>query len=137
MRTVQIPEPVWATPADWFTSEADSFTDLDDEGLLHSYRRLIGAELVCADQGRPNPELVKVRRWAEWCIGQRLGDGMGDDGKPVDPPPAFAHMTREERGKCRRVGELDGDALYEHLRTAGLNDVSRAACLRAVRRGVA
>jgi hypothetical protein len=130
MRTVQIPEPVWATPANWFTLEADSLTDLEDEDLVHSYRRLIGAELACADCGRPNPELVKVRRWAEWCIGQRLGDG-------ITPSSALAHLTPNQQRACRSVGELDGDVLFDHLRRGGLDDVTRAECLRVVDRAVA
>ena len=137
MRTVQIPEPVWATPANWFTLVGDELIDLDDEDLVQSYRRLIGAELVCVDQGRPNPELVKVRRWCEWIIGQRLGEGVTPDGKPHDPPRAFAYMTPRERANCRRVGELDGDVLFDHLRRGGLDDVTRAACLRIVDREVA
>lgn len=137
MRTLEMNTPPWATPSNWFALEADSLTDLDDDCLLHSYRRLVAAELVCADHGAINLDLVRMRRWAEWCIGQRLGDGMGCDGKPVDPPPAFQHMTVGQRRDCRAVARLDGDVLFDHLRRSSLNDITRAACLRIVDREVA
>lgn len=133
MATLLIPEPVWATPAGWFSHAADVLEGCTDAQLVENYRRLTCASMIAANAGVHQPDLVAGRRWAEWVIGVRLGPGVTCDGKPINPGPAFAELTRNEREVCREMGGLDGDVLHDHLRRATtIGEMSRSACLRFV-----
>lgn len=133
MATLLIPTPLWATPDGWFTTTAHMLEQADDEQLVEHLRRLTCACLVAANEGVHNVDLVAARRWAEWVIGVRLGDGLTPTGSPINPGPAFAQLTPRQRADCRLIGHLDGDVLHDHLRRATcLTDVSRNACLRHI-----
>ena len=133
MATLLIPTPLWATPDGWFTTTAHTLEQADDDQLVDHYQRLACACIFAADQGVHNVDLVAARRWSEWVIGVRLGDGLTPDGKPINPGPAFAALTRRQRTTCRQMGRLDGDVLHDHLRRAtSIDEVARDACLRFV-----
>jgi hypothetical protein len=133
MATLLIPTPIWATPDGWFTTTAHTLEQADDEQLVDHFHRLACACILAADQGVHNVALVAARRWSEWVIGVRLGDGVTPDGKPINPGPAFAKLTPRQRLTCRQMGRLDGDILHDHLRRAtSIDEVGRQACLRYV-----
>lgn len=133
MATLLIPTPLWATPDGWFTTTAHMLEQADDDQLVEHYQRLACACVLAAGQGVHNVDLVAARRWSEWVIGVRLGDGLTPDGRPINPGPAFAALTRRQRTTCRQMGRLDGDVLHDHLRRAtSIDEVARDACLRFV-----
>ena len=78
-----------------------------DDALVDIFWKCVASEQRLAADGWVDPDVVAVRRWVEWCIGQRLND-----------PDSFLHrqLTPGVRAQCWALAALDGDVLHDHLR---------------------
>ena len=131
MSTLPIPSPVWTTPSGWLDDAIEIIDQLDDNALVDAHLRLVCAEIAAANAGVHIVAIVAARRWTEWTIGTRLGPGLTDHGKPINPTGALATLSKHTRNTCRQLARVDGDILRDHLATATtLDQLTRRACLR-------
>lgn len=129
MTTLPIPSPVWTTPPGWLDDALGIIDQLDDNTLVDTHLQLICAEITAANAGVHIVALVAARRWTEWTIGTRLGPGLTDNGKPINPTGALATLSKHQRNTCRQIARVDSDVLRDHLLTATtLDQVTRRAC---------
>lgn len=133
MTTLPIPSPVWTTPFGWLDDAVGIIDQLDDNTLVDTYLLLICAEIAAANAGVHVVDLVAARRWTEWTIGTRLGPGLTDNGKPINPTGALATLSKHTRNTCRQIARVDGNILRDHLATATtLDQLTRRACRRLI-----